>query len=1042
LVSNSRIGRLPTAIACALAFGSSAAAQDLDFDLARLGAAAAIQEFGRQARVQILVNAAELPRGSLGPVRGRLEVRAALERLIQNTNLQIVSVSGNTYVLGAKSNSDRSEGRSAASQVAAPTAARAPRGADLTAPEPSEVDAVVVTGSRIIRNGYGYAAPTPMTVAPVAQMAATTPSNIADGLNKLPQFNGSVLQSDGSASTGVAGNFLNLRSIGINRTLILVDGRRVPPSNFSGQVDINSIPQLLIQRVEVVTGGASAVYGSDAVTGVVNFVVDSEFQGLRGGLQTGISEFGDTPSFRFGAAAGVGLSGRGRLIWSYEHFQKGGLVHEDRSYGVARPVFVGAGTAASPYVLVDNTRISNTALGGLVTSGPFQGKQFSGDGGLAAFDPGTPTSLTNVAVGGDGAYFARDPLTAPLKTDQGFARLEYELGGGVIGYAQASVSSARTRYKKSTSLVENLTIFSGNPLLSADAQQQLTATDTPSFTVSRLSRDLNQDSVQDQLSDTGMVTVGLTGALRRFKWDLYYTRGESRFRQLVTNNIDTARYLAALDAVRAPDGSTVCNVTLTNPALYPGCAPLDVFGVDNQSAAAKAFIYRDTRWWMTNRLEDMAASLSGDLFDNWAGPISVALSAEHRRQSLVQTASVDTRPAPDLAGLRHGAVPSSTFTYSTVAPMSASNSVDEVSLETVFPLLRQRRLARSLEVNGAARYTHYSSSGPATTWKLGLNYIPMEDFRIRATLSRDIRAPTLYDLYAGSSFVLGNLTDPHTSTSRVVAITVQGNPDLVPEVSKSSTVGLVYFPSWLPRFRMSVDYYQMEITHGIGSISGSQPAILQECEASGGTARVCATIVRPFPFEDRSPANFPILVLNQSLNISQIYTHGVDVEASYRIQLSSIVSGWPGVLGGRLLYSHQPVLKSRSFPGSVLTNAAGAIGVAADRATIMVGYQAGSFFLNWATRYSGRERRSGNPLLVFSDPPVPAVTYSDITLNYSLGRANRRATVFLSVQNLFNAGPRISPKPSVNAIPGFASPIVPGDDGVGRYYTVGAKINY
>jgi outer membrane receptor protein involved in Fe transport len=1024
------------ALACSLAFGSGAAAQDLDFDLARLGAAAAIQEFGRQARVQILVNAAELPSGTLGPVRGRFDVRAALERLIRNTDLRIISASGNTFVLGARRTQDRSEGPSERAGADGAAARRAASASPDPA-APSEVAAVVVTGSRIIRNGYE--APTPVTVAPVAQMDATTPSNIPDGLNTLPQFNGSGLQSAGSTSTGVAGNFLNLRSVGINRTLILVDGRRVPPTSFNGQVDINSIPQLLIQRVDVVTGGASAVYGSDAVSGVVNFVVDSEFQGLKGLVQAGISDLGDTESFRVGAAGGADLRGRGRLIWSYEHFQKGRLLHEDRDYGVARPVFVGVGTAANPYVMVDNTRISNTALGGLVTSGPFQGQQFLAGGALGPFDPGTPTSLANIAIGGDGAYFVRDPLTAPQLTDQGLARLEYELGGGVTGYAQASVAASHTRDKKSTSLVENLTIFSGNPFLPTAAQQQLTATNTPSFTVSRLSRDLNRDSDQDQLSRTGAITVGLTGALRRFRWDLYFTWGQNRFRQLVTNNIDTARYLAALDAVRAPDGSIVCNVTLTNPALYPGCAPLNVFGEGAQSAAAKAFIYRDTRWWMTNGLEDVAASLSGDLLDNWAGPISVAFNAEHRRQSLAQEISVDTKPPPDLTGLRYGAVPPSAFSYSSVTPMSASSSVDEVSVETVFPLLRGRRLAQNLELNGAARYARYSSSGPATTWKLGLSYIPVERFRVRATLSRDIRAPTLYDLFAGRSFLLGNLTDPHTSISKVVPLVVQGNPDLVPEVSKSSTVGFVYSPAWLPRFRMSVDYYRMEIANGIGVIGGNQPAILGECEASGGTAPVCATIMRPLPFEDRSPANFPVMVLNQSLNIAQTYTHGVDVEASYSAPLSSLVSSWPGVVDIRLLYSHQPVLKSRSFPGSVLTNAAGAAGVAADRATLTIGYRAGAFSLDWATRYSGKERRNGNPLLVYSDPPLPSVTYSDVAVSYVIARG---AKVFLSIQNIFDTDPRISPRPVFNAIPGFSSPIVPGDDGVGRYYTVGAKINY
>jgi iron complex outermembrane receptor protein len=160
-----------------------------------------------------------------------------------------------------------------------------------TSTAPSTLETVVVTGSRIVRNGY--AAPTPVTVATADQLQALTPTDIPDGLNKLPVFDGSQVGGAGSNGSGVAGNYLNLRDFGINRTLILMNGLRVPPTNYNGQIDANTIPQMLLQRVDVVTGGASAVYGSDAVTGVVNFVMDTHFNGLKLQADTGISNSGD-----------------------------------------------------------------------------------------------------------------------------------------------------------------------------------------------------------------------------------------------------------------------------------------------------------------------------------------------------------------------------------------------------------------------------------------------------------------------------------------------------------------------------------------------------------------------------------------------------------------------------------------------------------------------------------------------------------------------------------------------------------------------------
>jgi outer membrane receptor protein involved in Fe transport len=914
--------------------------------------------------------------------------------------------------------------------------------------QPSELETVVVTGTRIHN---GFAAPTPVTVASAEQLLQTTPSNIPEALNKLPQFAGSTTSAGTGNGTGSGpptvqgGNYLNLRSFGAIRTLILQDGRRVPPTTLNGQVDTNTLPQMLVKRVDVVTGGASAVYGSDAVTGVVNFVIDTRFTGLKAQVQTGISDRRDAPSTKLGIAGGGDLFDRGHVVWSFEHYQNAGIkLHEDRDYGVHVPVYTGAGTAANPFVLTYDARLSGSAYGGLVTSGPFRGQQFSGSGALAPFNAGTPTRTNGIAVGGDGAYYTGLSLTAPVRTDQGFGRFEYEFTDDVLGYVQVSGSEARTRNFLASNAPPNaLTIFSGNPYLPASAQALLTAGVVPSFTMSRLSRDLAGDSTLDQLTNALAVTAGLSGRLfNKYNWEAYYTHGEARLRSHLLNNINYPRMYAALDAVRDPSGAIVCRVSLTNPGLYPGCQPLNLFGTNNESAAAKAYIYGDTRWQAVNKVDDIAASISGEVFRNWAGPVSAAFNYEYRSQSLAETSDSSPLIAPSFTGIRLGVAPTSVWAYATQGPQAGGNHVWEVSGETVFPLLRDAPFVRRLEVNGAVRYTDYSSSGTVTTWKAGLNYEPVEGVRFRFTESRDIRAPTLFDLYSGTTISILNVNDPHTGVNNVISVQGGGNPNLLPEVARTSTAGVVYSPTWLPRFQVSLDYYNILITNAIATINGASTAVLQECEASGGTSPLCATIVRPHPFSDHSAANFPTLVYNLNQNIAQTYTHGIDVEASYNLDLAELGAPLPGLVDLRLLYAYQPVLKARTFPTAQLTNAAGVAGLSATRVQALIGYTEGPFSMDWQVRYLSKQARSGNPLQIYADPDLPSRTYVDVNLGYRFKVAGHDTQAYFVVNNLFDEAPRVSPSTTFTGIPGFGTPTVVGDDAIGRYYTVGLRIRY
>jgi iron complex outermembrane recepter protein len=239
----------------------------------------------------------------------------------------------------------------AAAQTATPTP---------SAPEAAPVlDEVQVTGSRIITNGTQ--SPTPLTVVSSEQLFTTTPSNLADALNKLPQFAGSQGQAYiQNASSNSTGNFVNLRNLGAQRTLVLFDGDRMPPTAANGTVDVNTLPQMLVQRVDVVTGGASAVYGSDAVAGVVNFVLNKHFNGLEAIAQGGISSRSDDESYRVGLAAGTDLfDKKGHVEVSFEQYDSHGILSNlSRPLGPAMWLATGTGTAANPFALTPNGRQS------------------------------------------------------------------------------------------------------------------------------------------------------------------------------------------------------------------------------------------------------------------------------------------------------------------------------------------------------------------------------------------------------------------------------------------------------------------------------------------------------------------------------------------------------------------------------------------------------------------------------------------------------------------------------------------------------------
>ena len=916
----------------------------------------------------------------------------------------------------------------------------------------AEIESVVVTGSRVVTDGNQ--APTPVTVLAAEQLLQTTPSNIPDALNRLPQFAGQTAQRNiQNAQSNATGSFLNLRRFGSNRNLILIDGSRVPPTAASGAVDTNVIPQSLVQRVEIVTGGASAVYGSDAVTGVINFIIDKNFTGFKFDSQVGVSTYGDNESWKLGAAAGRDLfGGRGHIIASFDHYDSAGIINvENRNPEWVYSSVGGAGTAASPLRLYKNARLLTGTRGGMVLTNAgapapvgIRDMVFNANGVATPFLHGAPTGSNGLEDGGDGGYYSDGTLVAPLITNQAYVRFDYELTDSISFNISGSYNDARSDYPYTAGRFTTR-IFSGNPFLPAEFQRIMTETNTPFIDIGRLNHreDGHPPRENDVFTDNVFIKTGFEGSVfGDWKWSTNYSFGQSRTTVWNRNNTYWPNLAAAADAVRDSTGRVVCAVSLTPYASrFPGCVPLNVFGPTAPDKGAYEFINDDTKWTLKNEMHDVNFAVAGSPFSLPAGPVNVAVSGEYRWLSLRNNSSVpDPTKAPDCSGLRPSSNCGATmWQHDVTASMKAKQNVKEIAGEILIPILADLPMVKLLEANLAARYTDYSTSGSVETWKLGGTWQVNDELRVRGTRSKDIRAPTLQDLFAPLALRPLGFNDSHTNTTRNINMYSQGNPNLVPEVAKTTTVGVVYQPLWIPRFSLAVDFYKIDIDNAITIQAASNGNVQRECLNSGGVSPFCALFERPLPFENRTPDNFPTKVYETRLNAARNWTKGVDVEANYRFDLADVYSSAPGSLGLRLLVGYQPILKSQTIRTVAPTDQAGIAGLSKYRVNFDLDYDVGPLSVNLTQRWQSKQLPTDPTLFVDEREDIPAYAYTDITVAYELEVAGRTVNPFLTVENLFNKKPPITGGGSNNTVPGLFFPSPVGFDVIGRYFTVGLR---
>lgn len=916
---------------------------------------------------------------------------------------------------------------------------------------PAEVEEVMVTGSRIVRNGYE--APTPTSVVTAEDIQARAPANIADYVNQLPQLGNATsprttLQS--SSTIGGGANLLNMRGLGTARTLVLLDGRRVVSAGLNSAVDINLLPTNLVSRVDVVTGGASAAYGSDAVAGVTNFILDSGFTGFKGSISSGVTDRKDGENWNGDLAYGRAFAGgRGHVLLSVQGlYQKGIDDINTRDWYrpgynfIANPAYT-ATNGQPARILRTDVGFTNASEGGLITSGPLRGLNFLEGGARSQFIFGPIQAGTSQAGG-----TLEDPakiwgLLPDLRNWSTFGRISYEFTDALRGYAEfGGGGSDSDNWSAPTTMFNNITIRNDNPFIPADIRTSAFAPGSTTFTMGRLNYDLHTPGGHQ--TEIGYhrrqkrYLVGLEGDfLQTGKWNAYYQRGDSDVwytysNMMMIGNAAANRFNMAVDAVANPAtggvvgvaaGTPICRSTLTNPTN--GCVPVNIFGIGAPTQEAIR--------WMTGVTDGLAPArqdidikqevwaIDGQIepFSTWAGPVSVAAGFEYRKEGY--TAVVD---AASLQRLWFGGG----FT-----PSSGDFTVKEFFGETIVPLVRDLPLVKSLDFNAAARRTDYSTSGKVTTWKSGLTWDVYDDLRIRGTLSRDIRAPNLLELFNGGVATVGQVADrtqagsPNVSYRQITG----GNPNLTPEIAKTRTFGAVFRPSWLQGFNASVDYYKISVKDAITTVSTQQ--IVDQCFGVGVPLNptACTSIVRG------NPNNLiDATIYTGGINAQRQTVEGVDYEISYRTALDRFSDKLTGQLDLRALGSQR--LTSETILAGALTDVLGTPGDGPEwRWLFTAGYSLGPSRTTLTVRYFGggviNNWPMGHPQSVDVNR-YGEVTYFELAQNYDIMIDGRKVTLFGVAENIFDKNP-----PRVPGQTYGASSI---HDLIGRSYRVGARFKF
>ncbi len=933
-----------------------------------------------------------------------------------------------------------------------------------------DIEQVVVSASRI--NIAGYTQPTPVTVVGTADLDRDALTDIGDAIRVLPSVGNSDSPNNGStaglAAQGNQGiNDINLRNLGIARTLVLFDGQRVVTSNpAGGGVDLTTIPSALITRIDVVTGGASAAWGSDAVSGVVNLVLNKNFQGVKGNVELVDNDTNTHLQYHAALTYGTSFDGdRGQFEVSVVHQMSPDTMFQNYAKWY-NPQTLIVGPAGGPKYIHQGGYGSNQyTQGGLITASAkgtsaaanaLQGIQFVGPN--ATIQPfygfGNNAGNGNCIYCSANQYTDTLPseVTTPNHNTTGFAYGSFKLSDDLKASLQLNYGVGFTEGVGAPRR-GGVTILSGNPFIPASIQATMTAGGIPSFTLAQNGTTgipLNGNHVTigqldgsvlgpEDIRNTRTLERGvftLEGTLGNdWGWSAYIQHSAVREQQYSQNNTVTANFNLAVNAVTVtaanvgssnlPIGSVQCASTLINPTN--GCVPLNLFGNAGVTTAAADYIapgrlnpgIQDQIHYFMNQ-DVIEGSVQGVL--PWglsAGNIAVAGGAGYRHEQ--QT----NRGDPLGVGLNAG------YQAANYSNMVAGFFVYEGFGEITVPVIKNG-IVQSLDFNAAGRITSYSTSGMVQTWKLGASSQINDDVRLRLTWSEDIRAPLMTELFQNPSYSTLGAVDPKTGIQITTGFYENvGNRNLQPEQANTIEGGVILSPHWVPGLQLSADWYSIVIKSAIFTPTSAQ--VVQQCAA--GVAIYCADMLYGVAgFPQQYPGALNIVLLNPK-NAASETTSGLDFQADYRMDLFSGSLNWHALAN----YNDE---RTRSAAG-VTYDGAGSIGgdnPFAQRpkfnGTLAATFTQGPWSGTVQGRFLGAAvlNNAWTSGVQVDNNDIPWVGYLDLRSSYSW---NDYIQLYGAIDNATDTPPPHVP----NTTGGGGSNLVIYD-GIGRVYRGGLRFNF
>ncbi|MDG1784195.1 MAG: TonB-dependent receptor [Porticoccaceae bacterium] len=860
--------------------------------------------------------------------------------------------------------------------------------------DPEVLEEVLVTGSRIQRSGFETS--TPVNVVDQKLIEESGYANIYDVLKSVPSIGvglGSANASPGALSNPEAGaSFVNLRGLGVDRSLVLVDGlRRVSGSSQSSAVDVSMIPAGLIERVETITGGASAVYGADAVSGVVNIIMKDEMEGVEMSISSGASTEGSGGErIGFDLAGGTGFDDdRGSLVFGVSYSKEDELRATQRDFS-SRQVFVtnNPDNTGPDDGIPDRINLDDSAIWIFATTGAFNlgGQWYTADPDIRLIDTGVPYGIYGVgAEGFRQVDFSR--LRQEQETIATRASLNYELFDGINFFFDADYGQTTTvgsAQPDNTTGGGGYTINSlqrDNPLIPADLAASMDANGLTTLGFLRAYANWgNRTPTFDRTSFS--FAAGFEGTLQN-DWDWSVSFQDSRYENNSkwSNYAITENLANAIDVIADPvTGEPVCR------SGAAGCVPIYPLSQEPMSDEQDAYIRHTALRFHRNEQRVAAASLAGNLMDLPAGALQFAAGLEHREEEIK---SMDDGLA------RQGAL----HLFRGQEPQNAEMSVKEAYLELVVPVIAEMPFIQQLDIEAAVRSSDYDTIGSTTASKIGLNWAISDDLRIRASSSTSVRAPNLSELFSPGVTTGAFLTDPcditqinlgtssraancaalgipvgwvNPNAANAKELITGGNPDLTEEESDSFTFGLVITPDAIKGLSLSIDYWDIEITDAIGSFGASD--IIKKCVDSPSIANnFCPMITRD--------GQLSIERINVSrINVGRLNASGIDFGGAYGFD---IAGGDLSInLNGSFLMEHEELIDG-SDPTSLFINRNDPNNPKL-RSNLNLTYQQGPLSLGLNTRYIGSTIYDPNALTdETSDKPlVPSRVYNDLIIGY------------------------------------------------------------